>query len=235
MEDEEELDLRGYWEVLRKHWLIVVAIPVIAALTSGIVSFFVLKPVYESVTTLIVGQKAGTDTAQQAGKLLDYNVLLADQQLAKTYATIAKSRTVEENVIKTLALPNTFSTLNSSITVDTVPNTEVLEIKVDNTNPALAAQIANTTAEEFSKAVITIKKVDSVSVVDKAVAPRHPIKPKKSLNVLIAFVVGLMVAVGLAFLIEYLDNTIKTSDDVGKILGLPVLGVIPDFKLEERE
>ncbi|CAA7603171.1 Chain length determinant protein [Acididesulfobacillus acetoxydans] len=233
---EEELDLRQYWEVLRKHWLIVVAIPLIAALTSGIVSFFVLKPVYESVTTLIVGQKAtAADSVDQAGKLLDYNALLADQQLAKTYATIAKSRTVEENVIKTLGLSQTFDTLNKSITVDSVPNTEVLEIKVDNTSPALAAQIANATAKEFSGAVIKIKKVDSVSVVDKAVAPHHPIKPKKSLNVMIAFVVGLMVAVGIAFLIEYLDNTIKTSDDVGKILGLPVLGVIPDFKLEERE
>lgn len=233
MQEEQELDLRQYWEVLRKHWLIVVAIPLIAALTSGIVSFFVLKPVYESVTTLIVGQKAGNDSAQQAGKLLDYNVLLADQQLAKTYATIAKSRTVEDNVIKTLGLTQTFDTLDKSITVDSVPNTEVLEIKVDNTSAALAAQIANATAKEFSSAVIDIKKVDSVSVVDKAVAPHHPIKPKKSLNVMIAFVVGLMVSVGLAFLLEYLDNTIKTSGDVEGILGLPVLGVIPDFKLEE--
>jgi len=98
-----------------------------------------------------------------------------------------------------------------------------------NTNPDLAASIANSMADEFSKAVIDIKKVDSVSIVDTAVTPTHPVKPNKKLNVLIAFVVGLMASVGLVFLLEYMDNTVKTSDDVEKLLGIPVLGVIPNY------
>lgn len=231
---EEELDLLQYWEVLRKRWFLIVAIPVIAALTSGIVSFFVLKPVYEAATTLIVGKKA-SDSNQPAGQLLDYNVLLANQQLAKTYGTIAKSRTVEENVIKSLGLALTFDKLDQNVTVDAVKNTEVLEIKVADTSPELAAKIANSMAREFSNAIIDIKKVDSVSVVDKAVAPDKPVKPKKTLNVLIAFVVGLMASIGLAFLLEYLDNTFKSSSDVEKILGLPVLGVIPSYDIEPSE
>lgn len=231
---EEELDLVQYWEVIQKRWLLIVAIPLIAALTSGIVSFFILKPVYEAATTLIVGKKAA-DANQQAGQLLDYNVLLANQQLAKTYGTIAKSRTVEENVIKALGLSMTSEKLDSNVTVDAVKNTEVLEIKVADTDPALAAKIANSMAQEFSRAVIDIKKVDSVSVIDTAVAPDQPVKPKKTLNVLIALVVGLMASVGLAFLLEYLDNTIKSSSDVENILGLPVLGVIPHYDLENLE
>jgi len=230
---EQELDLVQYWEVIRKRWTIIVAIPLIAALTSGIISFFILKPVYEAATTLIVGKKA-SDTGQQAGQLLDYNVLLANQQLAKTYAAIAKSHTVEENVIKSLNLSQTYAELDKNITVDSVKNTEVLEIRVQDRNPARAAQIANAMVREFSRAVIDIKKVDSVSVVDQAAVPDQPIKPKKTLNVLIAFVVGLMVAVGLAFLLEYLDNTIKTANDVEHVLGLPVLGIIPVYEAGER-
>jgi len=226
---EEEIELRQYWEILRKRWILVVAIPLIAALTSGIVSFFIIKPVYQASTTLIVGKKA-SEAGQSAVQMLDNTVLQANLQLAKTYATIAQSRTVEQNVLKALNLPLTVQELDSLITISPVKTTEILEIQVTNIDPGLAASIANTMAQEFSKAVIEIKKVDSVSIVDTAVIPTHPVKPNKTLNILIAFVVGLMASVGLVFLIEYMDNTVKTSDDVEKLLGIPVLGVIPNYE-----
>lgn len=226
---EDEIDLQQFWEVLRKRWLIVAALPLIAALTSGIISFFILKPSYQASTTLIVGKKAA-EAGQAADQMLDNNVLLANQQLAKTYATIAQSRTVEQNVIKDLNLTLTVEDLDKLISISQVKTTEILDIQVSNTDPELAARIANTMAQEFSKAIIEIKKVDSVSIVDKAVPPDTPVKPKKTFNILIAFVVGLMTAVALAFLLEYLDNTIKSSEDVESILGIPVLGVIPNYE-----
>ncbi|KGP77252.1 lipopolysaccharide biosynthesis protein [Desulfosporosinus sp. Tol-M] len=226
---EEEMDLRQYWEVLRKHWVIIVVLPLIAALTSGIISFFIIKPVYQASTTLIVGKKA-LESGQEAIQMLENNVLQANLQLAKTYAAIAQSRTVEQNVINSLNLPMSIGGLDSLISINPVKTTEILEIQVTNINPELAAAIANAMAEEFSKAVIDIKKVDSVSIVDTAVTPVSPVKPNKKLNVLLAFVVGLMAAVGLAFLLEFLDNTIKTSSDVEELLGIPVLGVIPNYQ-----
>jgi len=227
---EEKIELRQYWDVLRKRWMIVMVLPLIAALASGAISFFVIQPVYQASTTLIVGKKA-TESGQAATQMLDNSVLLANQQLAKTYATIAQSRTVEQNVIKELNLPLTVEGLDSLISINPVKTTEILEIQVTNANSELAASIANTMAQEFSKAIIEIKKVDSVSIVDTAVIPDKPIKPKKALNVLIALVVGLMASVGLVFLLEYLDNTVKTSSDVEKLLGIPVLGVIPNYEM----
>ncbi|WP_088188389.1 Wzz/FepE/Etk N-terminal domain-containing protein [Desulfosporosinus sp. FKA] len=227
---EDEIELRQYWEILRKRWLIVVILPLIAALVSGVVSFFVIRPVYEAATTMIVGQKA-SDEGKAADQMLDYNVILADQQLAKTYASIAQSRTVEQNVINDLNLPLTVEQLDKMVSIKPVNTTEILEIQIDNTDPKLAASIANTMASEFSQAVINIKKVDSVSIVDKAVTPDKPVKPNKKLNILIAFVVGLMAAVGLAFLLEYMDNSVKTSEDLEKLLDIPVLGVIPNYQM----
>jgi len=227
---EENIELQQYWNVLRKRWMIVVAIPLIAALTSGVISFFAIKPVYQASTTLIVGKKAA-EAGQAAMQMLDNNVLLANQQLAKTYATIAQSRTVEQNVIKDLNLPLTVEGLDRLISINPVKTTEILEIQVTNTNPELAASIANSMAQEFSKAVIEIKKVDSVSIVDTAVTPDKPVKPNKTLNVLIAFVVGLMASVGLVFLLEYMDNTVRTLSDVERLLGIPVLGIIPNYEM----
>lgn len=230
---EEKIELRQYWDVLRKRWKIVVVLPLIAALTSGVISFLVMKPVYQASVTLIVGKKA-LESGQAAVQMLDNSVLLANQQLAKTYATITQSRTVEQNVINDLNLPLTVEGLDSLIAVNPVKTTEILEIQVTNTNPELAASIANTMAQEFSKAVIEIKKVDSVSIMDTAVIPNKPIKPKKTLNVLIAFVVGLMASVGVVFLLENMDNTVKTLSDVEKFLGIPVLGIIPDYEMGKQ-
>jgi capsular polysaccharide biosynthesis protein len=230
---EQELDLRQYWEVIRKRWLIVIALPLIAALTSGIISFYILKPVYQASSTMIVGKKA-VDSAQSALQTIDYSVLMANQQLAKTYGTIAKSRTVEQNVINELNLPLTVGALDSMITINPVKNTEILEIQVQNNNPELAAAIANSMTEQFSKTVIDVKKVDSVSIVDNAVIPDKPVKPRKLLNVLIAFIVGLMVSMGLVFLLEFLDNTVKTSNDVENLLGIPVLGLIPKYQTDNQ-
>lgn len=232
-EMEEKIELRQYWDVLRKRWKIVVVLPLIAALTSGVISFLVMKPVYQASVTLIVGKKA-LESGQAAVQMLDNSVLLANQQLAKTYATITQSRTVEQNVINDLNLPLTVEGLDSLIAVNPVKTTEILEIQVTNTNPELAASIANTMAQEFSKAVIEIKKVDSVSIMDTAVIPNKPIKPKKTLNVLIAFVVGLMASVGVVFLLENMDNTVKTLSDVEKFLGIPVLGIIPDYEMGKQ-
>lgn len=226
---EEEIELRQFWEVLRKRWIIVVALPIIAALTSGMVSFFVLKPVYQASTTLIVGKKA-SESGQSAVQMLDNSVLQANLQLAKTYATIAQSRTVEQNVIDDLNLGLTVEEFDTMISINPVKTTEILEIQVKNKDPELAASIANSMTNEFSKAVIAIKKVDSVSIVDTAVTPTIPVKPNKKLNILLAFMVGLMASVGLVFLLEYLDDTLKTSDDVEKFLGIPVLGVIPSYE-----
>lgn len=225
---EEEIELRQYWEMLRKRWIIVVALPLIAALTSGVVSFFILKPVYQASTTLIVGKKA--EVGQSAVQMLDNSVLQANLQLAKTYAAIAQSRTVEQNVIEDLDLDLTVAQLDNMIAINLVKTTEILDIQVKNTDPDLAAAIANSMANQFSESVIEIKKVDSVSIVDTAVTPTQPIKPNKQLNMLIAFVVGLMASVGLAFLLEYMDNTVKTSEDVEQLLGIPVLGVIPNYE-----
>lgn len=226
---EKELDLLHCWEVLKKRWVMIMVLPIIAALISGIVSLYVLKPVYEASTTLIVGMKVSDATSQQAGQLLDYNVLMANQQLAKTYGTIAKSRTVEENVIMELNLFLTPEQLDLKVSVNPIKNTEILEIVVKDNDPELASDIANMTALKFSDAVVQIKKIDSVSIVDKAVAPLSPIKPNKFLNILTALVAGFMVSIGLAFLVEFLDKTVKSSKDIEDILGLPVLGMIPHY------
>lgn len=76
----------------------------------------------------------------------------------------------------------------------------------------------------------------NLQAIDRAIVPEEPIKPRKMLNFAIAGVLGLFVGAGIAFLLDYVDNTIKTQEEAEKILGLPVLGQIPVFNNEtERD
>jgi succinoglycan biosynthesis transport protein ExoP len=77
-------------------------------------------------------------------------------------------------------------------------------------------------------------KTVNVWIVEKAERPAHPVKPKKSLNILLGIIVGLFGGVGLAFFFEYLDNTIKSPDDVETKLGIPVLGMVPFLDSKEK-
>lgn len=228
----QEIELKEIWGIIQKHWLLLVCLPLLAALISGGISFYVLKPVYQSSTTLIVGKKVSALEGESARQFLD--VLQAGRMLAKTYGEIAKSRTVREQVIAELGLRLTAEQLNTKINVNQVEDTEILEITVTDQDPQLAANIANVTVQKFAAAVIEIKKIDSVSIIDKAVAPTVPIKPKKTLNILIALVVGLLAAFGLSCGMEYLNNTVKTNKEAEALLGLSVLGVILDYQYDKE-
>ena len=81
--------------------------------------------------------------------------------------------------------------------------------------------------EVFTKEAKRITKANDIQVIDKAILPENPIKPNKVMNVLIAFVLGTMIGLFIVFLLEYLDNKIKTTQDIEKHLGLSVIGVIP--------
>lgn len=223
------VDLKEYLRIIRKRKLIIIILPLVAVLASAVLSFYVIKPTYEANTTMIVGKPA--DGPKEV--VNEYNMVLANKQLAKTYGEIAKSRSVLQKVAGELKLTMPVEELKNRIKVNSVGDTELIAISVQDSNPQLAGSIANSLARNFTERVVEIKKVQHVSVVDKAIAPDKPVKPKKLLNIAIAGILGLMAAVALVFLLEFLDDSIKSPEDIQKHLGLPVLGIIPSFNLKE--
>jgi capsular polysaccharide biosynthesis protein len=224
----EELELREYWFIIRKRITLVVAIPLIAALMSGVISFFVLQPQYEAKTTLLVNQK------QDNNPLLQYQVIMANQALVKTYSDIIKSQTLESQVISQLHLPYTVDQLDKMVNVSAPDQSQVIQVTVTAPTQVEAAKIANTLASVFQKQAEKLMDVKNVQIVDPAVVDAHPkpVNPNKTLNITIAFIFGLMVSVGLAFLLEYLDNRLRDEEAVMRYLNLPVLGTVVDYTEE---
>lgn len=219
---EETISLKELFQTIKKRLWLIVLLTVLATTVSGVVSYFLLTPIYQSSTQLLVNQ------AKNDQGTVDVNQIRSNVEIISTYNVIIKSPAILDKVSQELNGQETFTTLNSIITVGPEGNSQVLKITVQHQDPVMAANIANITAEVFQSEVTTLMNVDNVTILSPAQIGENPspIKPQPVLNMAIAFVVGLMAGVGLAFLLEFLDNTIKNEQDVEKLLELPVLGSI---------
>lgn len=226
-ENEYEIDLLEIFEMLKSRWLLIVSLTCSAIIISGVLSFFVLTPQYETGTTLIVSYKAADSS------LMNYNDLQMSQKLAATYSEIVKSERIADIVIEELDLKMMASELNKKISVSQVGSTEILKITVKDEDPQLAALMANKVSQVFQREINKMMEVDNVSTIDVAKVPEHPVSPNKMMNIAIAGLLGMMVGVGLVFVLAFLDRTYKTPTEVERYLDLPLIGAIPDMMLEQ--
>ena len=218
---EETISLKELFQTIKKRLNLILFITFSAVAVSGILSYFVLTPIY-SVSTQILVNKTNEEAQY------NYSEVQTNLQLINTYNVIIKSPRILDIVAEEMKGDFTAASLKEKITVSSEQNSQVITLSVEDEDPHTATKIANKTAEIFQSQISDIMKVDNVSILAKAEVQDNisPVKPKPLLNIVIAMVVGLMAGVGVAFLLEYLDTTIKTESDVEKLLELPVIGVI---------
>lgn len=223
---EETISVKEWFQALKKRVWLITLITIIAALITAVISFFIITPVYESKTQILVNQKK-SDQQLYTGNEVQTNI-----QLINTYNVIIKSPVILDKVKSDLKLKRSVENLNSQITVSSATDSQVVEITVQDQSPYVAAKIANKTAEVFQNQISKIMNIDNVSILSKAEVKGavSPVKPQPLFNIVIAIVVGLILGIGVSLLLEYLDNTIKTEEDIEGILELPVIGAITNIK-----
>lgn len=220
------MELKDYFNIIRKRILLVILVTLGCTLVSAAVSYFVIKPVYKADIAVIIGNN---DKAVDNTKP-NYNDVMMYQKLVQTYSEFVKTRVVADDVIKELKLDITSDDLTKMISVTPKGTTEFLTISVSSPNKDQVAEIANQVAKSLKKVSKEIKNQDNVQLVDGASVPQKPASPKPLLNIAVAFFVGLMLSIGSVFLLEYLDNTVKDEEELTKLLGIPVIGVIPTIE-----
>ncbi|WP_445491748.1 YveK family protein [Niallia sp. 03133] len=219
---EETISLKELVQTVKKRLAMIISVTLIAMIISGVISYFVLTPEYKSSTQILVNQ------AKDDQSIYNYNEVQTNIQLINTYSVIIKSAAILNSVKSDLNLNLSVDELNDKVTVESTQNSQIMTVSVTDSDPALALEIANTTAAVFEKEIKKLMKVDNVSILPLANDQENqsPVSPNPPINIAIAAVIGLMIGVGLAFLLEYLDNTVKTEQDIESLLELPVLGAI---------
>ena len=223
--EEQVISLSEIFEALKKRWIMIVAITLAATIISGVLSFFVIDPVYETSTKVFIGKEESDDAAYNSSDINMY------QQLLQTYAQAIKTKDLSSRALKGLDYDLEASDVLEALTVTPIASTQILEIKYKSKEPKEAMDVLKNVTNEF---IVTAKELvpnGNVRVIEEVELPKNPVSPNKKMNIVIAFLLGLMVSVGLVFLLEYLDNTYKNKDQLEKELDIPVLGTIPDVDL----
>ena len=216
------MELKERYLILKKRIDIIILITLVSTITSGVLSYFVIQPTYRTEISVIIGKNESQE--DKSGSNLQ-DVMLY-QSLVKTYSKLTTSRAVLEDVIKNLKLKQMSTTeLSKMLVVTPDVDTQFLTITVTSKDPKLSLDIANQLAKSLKEVSLKINNVDCVKLVEEAQLPAQPYSPRPIRNIAMAFLVGIIFSVGLTFLLEYLDNTIRTEEDVEKI-GLPVIGKI---------
>ena len=224
-EETSELNLREIYFILKKHIVLLIAISVVCALIAFLVTSFFIQPKYKADAMLVVNAGQSTASMNITGDQLN-----AAKQLVATCAVIMTSDSVLNQVIDNLGLQTTVEELRSGISITAVNSTVVMDVAVTDYDAQKAADIANELANVAPDILVRTVQAGSVKSVSPAKADNSPVSPNVKQNTMVAFVGGLVVAAVVAFLIESLNNTFTTEEDIRKYLNIPVLGVIPNLK-----
>lgn len=208
--------------ILKNNAVLIISITLFFMLTAGILSYYVLTPVYQSTAQILVSHSRAGET------VVDTQNLQADLQLINTYNEIIKSPFILDKVVERLEINESAGGLDKKISVVSASESQVMNITVRYEDPALAVDLANTTAEVFRSEIRNLLEVNNVSILSPAILMDNPVPvdPNPLLNIAIAGVLGGMFSVGLAFLLAYMDTTIKNEQDIEEVLGVPVLALI---------
>ena len=219
--EEQVISISEIFEALKKRWILIVSITLVATLISGVLSFFVIKPTYETSTKVFIGKEESNVEGYNTNDIQMY------QKLLQTYAETIKTNEVIQAAIKNTNTNLTVEEVKKSLTVTPISDTQILQIKYQNKNPQVAKRILGNITDEFIILAKELVPNGNVRVIEAVQLPENPVAPNKKMNVAIAFLLGLMVSVGLVFLIEYLDNTFKSKEELERELDIPVVGIIP--------
>lgn len=218
--DEIEIDLRQLLSIIWNKIIIIILVGIIFAISAFLATKMLIAPVYQSTTKLYVLNRANNGTTT----LTD---LQTSTQLTKDYKILVTSTPVTQAVIKQLKLNMSPGELAGSISVSTPADTRVLQITVSNTDPYKAKEIADAVADISSDSICEVMQIEKVNVIEEGNVPTVPISPNPKKNAMLGGLFGVVMTCIIVLLKSLLNDTIKSSEDIERYLGLSTLAMIP--------
>ena len=222
----EELDLKELFEMFWNKKIKIILIVAIFAVIGVIYSIGFVVPEYTAFTKLVLAGQS-SDATGNTTEAITTTDLTINSKLVGTYSELVTSNDVVRQVITNTGINISEEALKSSIEVSSVEDTDVIKISVTNQNPTYATKLTNETAKAFMEKVAEIYNINNVHVVDEAEEPQSPSNVNHLKDVIIFTFIGVVVAVAYVLIANMLDNTIKTREEVERLIKIPVIAEIP--------
>lgn len=220
---EEELNISSLLDLFKK-WFLLILLFTLIGLGSAIFYGYSSPIIYESTTTLYVEPQVNSS-------IVDYEGILTNSKMIKTYKQIIKSRKIVNKVIDNLKLDITYDKLIDMMTISAVSDTEMLSINIKSEYYQQATIIANELANVFIDQMKIDMGIENIVVIDPAIDNLTPVEPNMIKLSLLGLLAGIMFGCAFAFILETMDNKVKNHDDVKKYLKIKTIGMIPNYNV----
>ncbi|ASN06005.1 YveK family protein [Virgibacillus necropolis] len=207
---EKEINLKDYYVLIKKRIWIVIVIAILTALAGYAYSNINNTPLYQTSTRIIIG------SSESGGDM-------------QTLMVMIKDPIIMEMVKDELQLTRPAEAIASGISAEVIDDSRVVKISVTDQDSMMAVAIANTTADVFKREIANILNFKEVQLLSDAKENPNPINETQNRTTIIGLVFGIFVGVGLVFLLDSLDVTVKRESEVEEILGVPVIGIISNM------
>ena len=220
-----EIDVFAMLKTLWKRKFSIVLVALVFAIAAFGYSAFLAKKEYQSTSRIYVVSRQNQDN-----NALTNSDLQAGSYLVKDYREIILSQNVLSQAIEELKLDLTPAELSKKISVSVPTDTRILSITAKDGDPKEAARIANGLRNVAAEKIISVTKVSDVTTLDEAEVPQSPSSPNIRRNVLLGFIAGAGLMVVLMVVVEVLVDRVKRPEDIEELMGLTLLGIVPDIK-----
>ncbi len=216
--DEVEIDILEICRLLRsKIWIILIAVVLAAGIAGGYTAFFV-TPKYQSTSQIFI-----LNTSVD----LSISELQIGSQLTQDYMEIIKSRPVLETTVEELKLDMSYSELGAMLTITNPQNTRILYLTITNTDAYMAKTIVDKLTDVSIEFIHTKMDTEKPNVIDYGHIPSSPASPSMKKNVIIGGIIGFLFASAVIVIRYLMNDSIHTSEDVEKYIGINTIGLIP--------
>lgn len=218
--NDDTIDLmRLLFALKRRIWLIL-AVGLIFAFGAAAYTRFLVTPVYTSSSTMLVLTRETT--------LASVADLQLGTQLTKDYSVLIQSRPVLEKTIENLGLDMSYQALRGSISITNPEDTRILSISVNHSDPETAKTIADELASVSSAYIGDKMEVTPPKIIEEGEVPTYKTSPSIRKNTVMGFLAGAVLVCAMVVVLELLNDSIYTEEDVEKYLGLSTFAVVPD-------
>lgn len=231
----EEIDLKELFEIFWAKKIQILLVVLIFIVMGVVYTMGFTTPKYSSSTTLVLAMSETKESNDTLNNSITTTDVTLNAKLVPTYSELVKSKNVLREVISNLNIDEDENTLKKDVSVTSVKDTEVIKITVSHENALYAAKIANEIAKVFSEKINEIYKINNIYIVDEAEVSEAPSNINHTKDVLIFAFIGLILSLAYTFVLNMLDTSIKTPEEIEKNYDIPVLAAIPSIESFENE